>query len=74
MDIPETRYASTADGVSIAYQVTGSGPPDIVFVNSGYSSNVELVWEWKGLAPFLRGLEARGRLMLFDRRGSGPLG
>ena len=42
-----------------------------MFVNSGYSSNVELVWEWKGLAPFLRGLEARGRLMLFDRRGSG---
>ncbi len=54
---------------SIAYQVTGSGPPDIVFVNSAYVSNVELVWEWPFLASFLRGLAARGRLVLFDRRG-----
>ena len=29
MDIPETRYATTADHISIAYQVTGSGPPAI---------------------------------------------
>ncbi len=71
VETPETRYATTTDSVSIAYQVTGSGPPDIVFVNSAYVSNVELVWEWPFLASFLRGLASRGRLLLFDRRGTG---
>jgi class 3 adenylate cyclase/pimeloyl-ACP methyl ester carboxylesterase len=71
VEIPETRYATTTDGVSIAYQVTGSGPPDFVVVNASYISNVELIWEWSVMASLLRGLEARGRLMLFDRRGTG---
>jgi class 3 adenylate cyclase/pimeloyl-ACP methyl ester carboxylesterase len=71
VNVPETRYATTADGVSIAYQVVGSGPPDIVFINSAYISNVELVWEWAVAAPFLRGLASRGRLIPFDRRGTG---
>ena len=30
VDIPETRYAKTADGVHIAYQVLGDGPFDLV--------------------------------------------
>jgi hypothetical protein len=34
MDVPETKYAKTADGVHIAYQVCGSGPLDLVLVNS----------------------------------------
>jgi class 3 adenylate cyclase len=71
VEIPETRYAATADGVSIAFQVAGSGPPDIVFVNAAYVSNVELVWEWQVMTSFLRGLASRGRLVLFDRRGTG---
>ena len=71
MDIPEVRYASTSDGVSIAYQVVGAGPPDIVYLQSAYVSNVELVWEWPLVASFLRGLEKRGRLILLDRRGTG---
>ena len=71
MEIPETRYATTADGVSIAYQVGGSGPPDILHLNSAYVSNVELEWEWPFLAELMRGLTARGRLIRFDRRGTG---
>jgi hypothetical protein len=43
MDMPETRYAKTADGVHIAYQVVGQGPVDLVFV-SGWISNVDLNW------------------------------
>ena len=31
MDMPETRYARSGD-VSIAYQVLGEGPFDVVFV------------------------------------------
>jgi len=71
VEIPETRYATTADGVSIAYQIAGSGPPDIVFVNAAYLSNVELVWGWPPSASLLHGLAAHGRLLLFDRRGTG---
>ena len=71
VEIPEVRYATTSDGASIAFQVLGSGPPDIVFINSSYVSNVELVWEWAPIASFLRGLAQRGRLILFDRRGTG---
>ena len=29
---PETKYAKTADGAHIAYQVAGEGPVDLVFV------------------------------------------
>ncbi|HXY71632.1 MAG TPA: hypothetical protein VEM41_03745 [Actinomycetota bacterium] len=45
MEIPETRYATTADGVSSAYQVLGDGPLDVVLANSAFVSNVEMVWE-----------------------------
>ena len=31
VEIPETRYAKTADGVHIAYQAFGHGPVDILF-------------------------------------------
>jgi class 3 adenylate cyclase len=41
MDIPETRYATTVDGVHIAYQVVGGGPFDLVGV-SGWTSNLEI--------------------------------
>jgi class 3 adenylate cyclase/pimeloyl-ACP methyl ester carboxylesterase len=71
VNVPETRYAKTADGVSIAYQVTGTGPPDIVFSNAAYTSNVDLVWERPEIASYLRGVAERGRLLLFDRRGMG---
>lgn len=35
MDLPETRYAKTVDGVHIAYQVLGDGPVDIVYLDRG---------------------------------------
>jgi hypothetical protein len=40
VDVPETRYATSGD-VSIAYQVTGDGPFDVVWVQ-GFISHVEL--------------------------------
>jgi class 3 adenylate cyclase len=71
MQTPTTHYATTSDGVSIAYQIVGSGPPDIVFANAPYISNVELVWEWPPGASLLHGFAQRGRLIVFDRRGTG---
>ncbi|HEX6580490.1 MAG TPA: adenylate/guanylate cyclase domain-containing protein [Actinomycetota bacterium] len=70
MEIPETRYASTSDGVHIAYQVVGDGPGDLVFV-PGFVFNVEQTWEWPQMARFARRLASFARLILFDRRGTG---
>ena len=69
MDTPATRYAKSGD-TSIAYQVVGSGPLDLVVV-PGFVSHVELAWEDPGLARFLGGLASFARLILFDKRGTG---
>jgi pimeloyl-ACP methyl ester carboxylesterase len=70
VNAPETRYAKTADGVNIAYQVTGDGPVDIVFV-MGWTSHIELMWAEPSLARFLGRLATFSRLILFDKRGMG---
>jgi class 3 adenylate cyclase len=67
---PSTRYAKSPDGVSIAYQVHGEGPLDLVFV-PGFVSHVELVWEEPTIARFLRRLASFSRLIVFDKRGQG---
>jgi class 3 adenylate cyclase/pimeloyl-ACP methyl ester carboxylesterase len=69
MDPPETRYAKSGD-LDIAYQVTGSGPLDLVFV-PGFVSNLDLVWENPGWAHFFTRLTAFSRLIMFDKRGTG---
>jgi len=66
---PETRYARSGD-VSIAYQVVGDGGHDIVLV-PGFISNVELAWEWAPWARLYERLAGLGRLIVFDKRGTG---
>ena len=67
--VPQTRYAKSA-GVSIAYQVVGDGPIDLVLV-PGWVSNVDVVWEEPRLARLLTRLASFSRLILFDKRGTG---
>jgi pimeloyl-ACP methyl ester carboxylesterase len=67
--IPETQYVRTA-GVSIAYQVVGEGPVDLVLV-PGFLSNVEVFWEEPRVARFLHKLASFSRLIIFDKRGTG---
>jgi pimeloyl-ACP methyl ester carboxylesterase len=67
---PTTHYAQSADGTSIAYQVRGEGPLDLVFV-PGFVSHVELVWEEPAIARLLRRLASFSRLAIFDKRGQG---
>jgi class 3 adenylate cyclase len=69
MDPPETRYAKSGD-LNIAYQVTGGGPLDLVFV-PGFVSNLDLVWENPGWVHFFTRLSAFSRLIMFDKRGTG---
>ncbi|MDQ4107780.1 MAG: alpha/beta hydrolase, partial [Actinomycetota bacterium] len=70
MPKPETRYAKTADGVHIAYQVAGNGPVDMVFV-MGWVTNIEVMWDSPDFARFLDRLATFSRLILFDKRGVG---
>ena len=65
----ETHYADSG-GVSIAYQVHGDGPVDLVLV-PGFVSQVELLTEDPGVARFFRGLTAFSRMLVFDKRGQG---
>ena len=69
-DMPETRYAKTADGLYIAYQVVGVEPPDVVFMPE-WVGHVELRWGEPRIASFLRRLASVARVMLFDKRGVG---
>ena len=66
---PQTRYARS-DDLSIAYQVLGDGPRDLVFV-PGFLSHVDMQWTFPAPAHFFRRLAAFSRLILYDKRGQG---
>lgn len=70
VQIPETYYAHTADGLSVAYQTVGNGPPDVVLLRA-WHTNVEHDWEERVLAHVFRRIASFGRLILVDRRGTG---
>ncbi len=66
---PKTQYAESGE-LSIAYQCLGNGPLDLLFI-PGFVSNVELLWDMPSFAELLGGLSAIGRLVFFDKRGTG---
>ncbi|HKP88335.1 MAG TPA: adenylate/guanylate cyclase domain-containing protein [Thermoleophilaceae bacterium] len=66
---PRTRYAQAGD-VSIAYQVVGDGPVDLVFF-PGWFSHMDLQWEDPVISRWLDRLASFSRLILFDKRGVG---
>lgn len=65
----EIAYARS-DDVRIAYQVVGDGPLDLVLVH-GSVCTFQPGWENPKLAGFYRRLSSMGRLILFDKRGTG---
>jgi pimeloyl-ACP methyl ester carboxylesterase len=67
--LPATRYALSGD-VSIAYQVMGDGPVDIVLV-PGVVSHIEALHELPGYTAFMRRLSTFARVIAFDKRGQG---
>jgi class 3 adenylate cyclase/pimeloyl-ACP methyl ester carboxylesterase len=66
---PQTRYTRSGD-VHIAYQVLGEGPLDLVYIPA-LLQHVELAWETTHQPKFLRRLGSLGRLIRFDKRGTG---
>ena len=70
---PETRFATTEDGVSIAYQTVGDGPVDLVLELESWG-NVDIMWELDALADLFERLSQFSRLVLHDRRATGLSG
>jgi len=69
-EIPQTRFTRAGE-VDIAYQVVGPGGAlDLVFI-PGWMSHLEVMWELPEFARFLDRLATMGRLLLFDKRGTG---
>jgi class 3 adenylate cyclase len=68
-DPAETRFAKVGD-IHIAYQVVGDGPIDILYIDT-WVHHVEAVWDFPDFARVLRRLASFGRLIHFDRRGTG---
>ncbi len=69
MDAPDIRYAKSGD-VSIAYQVVGDGPQDLVVVR-GSLAHLDSVWEQPLFVQHVERLAAFARVLLFDKRGMG---
>lgn len=67
---PDTRYARSADGVRIAYQVLGDQPRDLVLV-PGWIFNLEVVWDHPSFEKFMKRLLRNFRVIMFDKRGTG---
>jgi serine/threonine protein kinase/pimeloyl-ACP methyl ester carboxylesterase len=66
---PRTRYAVRND-VSLAYQVFGEGPIDLLLL-PGWISHIEIAWQHSCYASFLRRLGEIARVVLLDHRGTG---
>ena len=67
--LPETQYTRVGD-IHIAYQVLGQGPPDILLLDQWFS-HMEAQWDVRPLAEFRQRLASFGRLIMYDKRGSG---
>jgi class 3 adenylate cyclase len=66
--MPEVHYARSGE-LSIAYQVVGEGPVDLVFVPLFISPT--FTWIHPVFATFYERLASFSRLILFDKRGTG---
>jgi pimeloyl-ACP methyl ester carboxylesterase len=66
---PRTLYAKSGD-LSIAYQIFGEGPPDLVFV-PGFVSHLEVGMEIPNIARVAARLSSFARVITFDKRGTG---
>jgi class 3 adenylate cyclase len=70
---PATRYATSEDGVSIAYQTVGDGPLDLALELESWGS-LDLLWELPEMVDLYERLSSFSRLILHDRRGTGLSG
>jgi pimeloyl-ACP methyl ester carboxylesterase len=69
-EVPETRYARSADGTNLAYQISGDGPVELMFLHGG-GIPIDSLSDDPGFVRLRRRLDTFGRTVWFDRRGWG---
>ncbi len=67
--MPETTYAPCGD-LSLAYQVFGDGPVELVFAGP-FVSHLELFWTVPEFKAFFDQLATFCRIVVFDKAGVG---
>jgi pimeloyl-ACP methyl ester carboxylesterase/class 3 adenylate cyclase len=67
--VADTSYASCGD-LSVAYQVFGDGPVELVYAGS-FVSHVELFWTVPEFESFMKRLSTFCRVVIFDKVGVG---
>ena len=67
--VPDVRYARSGN-VAIAYQTYGEGPLDVVFIR-GTLAELLTAWEQPLWVRHVEGLAGIGRVIMFDKRGTG---
>jgi class 3 adenylate cyclase len=70
MDARDIHFATTEDGLGIAYWTFGSGPP-LVYIHNLSFSHAELEWDVPSFADFYERLAEHFTLVRIDLRGSG---
>ena len=70
-DVPETLYATTTDGLHIAYQVEGTGPLTLMELTDGTNFSVDATAEQPRWQAYVDRLSSFCRLIRFDLRGIG---
>jgi len=70
VESPETRFAPSAGGEQVAYQVVGDGPLDILVTRFSWFS-IEQMWDEPRIVHFLHRLSSFSRHIWFDFRGTG---
>jgi hypothetical protein len=70
VDVPETRYAKTPDGVHIAYHVIGDGPVDVLWLHT-MLGGLEIMWEQPRIRSMSERFASFGRLIRHDMRATG---
>jgi pimeloyl-ACP methyl ester carboxylesterase len=69
-DTPETHYTRSADGTNLAYQVSGDGPLELVFLH-GVAFPIDLLSEEPGFIRLRKRLATFSRTIWFEMRGMG---
>jgi len=65
----DIRFCTSRDGVSIAYAVSGRGPPILKAAN--WLSHLEFDWKTTFWRPWLDALSSHNALVRYDQRGCG---
>jgi class 3 adenylate cyclase len=70
---PDTRYATTADGVSLAYHTVGEEPVDLVWLHA-FLGSLEVLWEHEVIRSLSERFASFARLIRHDMRATGLSG